>query len=57
LIERGEREKWREELAVHVAEVQEYRRAQQTWRYPFAEFSDLSGGRWYGLRANPASSV
>lgn len=56
LIERGEREKWREELAVHVAEVQSYRRSQQTWRYPYAEFSDLSGGRWYGLRANPASA-
>ncbi len=57
LIEQGEREKWRQELAAHVAEVQEYRRAQQTWRYPYAEFSDLSGGRWYGLRANPASSA
>jgi hypothetical protein len=57
LIERGEREKWREELAAHVAEVQSYRRSQQTWRYKYAEFSDLSGGRWYGLRANPASSV
>ncbi len=56
LIERGEREKWREELAAHVAEVQSYRRSQQTWRYPYAEFSDLSGGRWYGLRANPASA-
>ncbi len=57
LIEQGEREKWREELAAYVAEVQDYRRSQQIWRYPYAEFSDLSGGRWYGLRANPASST
>ncbi len=45
------------ELAAHVAEVQSWRRSQQTWRYPYAEFSDLSGGRWYGLRANPACSI
>ncbi len=57
MIERGEREKWREALAVYVAELQDVRRAQQMWRYPYAEFSDLSGGRWYGLRANPASSA
>jgi hypothetical protein len=56
MIERGEREKWREALAVYVAELQTCRRSQQAWRYPYAEFSDLSGGRWYGLRANPASA-
>ncbi len=56
MIERGEREKWREALAVYVAELRSYRRSQQMCRYPYAEFSDLSGGRWYGLRANPAAT-
>jgi hypothetical protein len=55
MIGRGEREKWREMLAACAADVRSFRRAQQCWRYPYANFSSLAGGRWYGLRANPAS--
>jgi hypothetical protein len=55
MIAQGEREKWKEGLAAYAADVRSFRRSQQVWRYPFASFSDLIGGRWYGLRAKPAS--
>jgi hypothetical protein len=57
LIERGEREKWRQELTARVAEVQDYRRSEQTWRYPCASFTDLGGRCWYGLRSYQTPKV
>jgi hypothetical protein len=56
LIEGGEPEKWRQILAAHVAGIQDFRRVQQSCRYPFAKFTSLDGGHWYGLRTNPAST-
>jgi hypothetical protein len=55
MIAAGERVKWLELLDEHVRTVKEYRRAMLSERYPLATFSTLDGGRWHGLRANPAS--
>ena len=56
MIAAGEREKWLEMLEAHFAKVQEYRRVALSERFPYAEFATLDDRRWYGLRANPASS-
>jgi hypothetical protein len=56
MIARGEREKWLMLLRAYVAGVQEFRRSALARRFLYAEFSALDGQRWYGLRANPASS-
>jgi hypothetical protein len=55
MIEQGQRDLWLEMLAAHVAEVQEYRRAALSVRFPLAVFSTLDGGKWFGLSANPAN--
>jgi hypothetical protein len=56
LIASGKRAEWLELLASYVFGVQEYRRAMLSCRFAYATFSTLDGQRWYGLRANPASS-
>jgi hypothetical protein len=43
-------------LAAHVAEVQEFRKAALSVRFPLAVFSTLDGCKWYGSLSNPASA-
>jgi hypothetical protein len=51
-FERGERSEWRqtwrEELGAHAAAVGEFRRWQLSDRFPYATFSTLAGGKWFG---------
>jgi hypothetical protein len=56
MIEQGQRDLWLEMLAVHVGEVQEFRKAALSMRFPLAVFSTLDGQKWYGSLANPASA-
>lgn len=55
MIEQGQRDLWLEMLAAHAAEVQEFRKAALSVRFPLAVFSTLDGGKWYGSLVNPAN--
>lgn len=52
-----DRQTWLESLDEQVRQAREWRRSELVWRFPLATFRTLAGARWYGLRANPASSM